>query len=225
MSQATSKQQISREEICATYAQGKEAVIALVEALLEKIGQLEARVESLENQRKKDSRNSSKPPASDGFGKRTRSLRQKSGRNSGGQADHPGSTLAWSESIDEVVVHRVVECEACGVSLRDAAVLDWDLGQVDDLPRLRLIVREHQAEVKCCAGCGVLNRATFPADVNSVVQYGCGIKGLMVYLMEGQLLPSVRVCELLKDVLGCELSEGTLYNTRQRCYEQLSRTR
>ena len=43
----------------------------------------------------------------------------------------------------------------------------------------------------------------------------------MVYLMSGQFLPSKRVCELLLDVLGCELSEGTLYNTRQRCYEQL----
>ncbi len=221
MSQAPPKQRISREEICATYAQGEEAVIALVEALLEKIGQLEARIELLENQRKKDSRNSSKPPSSDGFGKRTKSLRQKSERNTGGQLDHPGSTLAWSESVDEVVGHRVVECEACGVSLSDAGVLHWDSRQVHDLPPLQLIVTEHQAEVKCCPGCGVLNRAAFPADVNSVVQYGSGIKGLMVYLMEGQLLPSERVCELLKDVLGCELSEGTLYNARQRCYEQL----
>lgn len=221
MSQAPPKQRISREEICATYAQGEEPVIALVEALLEKIGQLEARVESLENQRKKDSRNSSKPPSSDGFGKRTKSLRQKSERNSGGQLDHPGSTLAWSESVDEVVVHRVVECEACGVSLSDAGVLHWDSRQVHDLPPLQLIVTEHQVEVKCCPGCGVLNRAAFPADVNSVVQYGCGIKGLMVYLMEGQFLPSQGVCELLKDLLGCELSEGTLYNARQRCYEQL----
>lgn len=148
-------------------------------------------------------------------------LRQKSEAKSGGQPDHPGSTLAWSESVDEAVVHQVVECEACGVSLRDAALLHWDLRQVHDLPPIRLVVKEHQAEVKCCPGCGVLKRAAFPSDVNSVVQYGCGIKGLMVYLMEGQFLPSVRVCELLKDVLGCELSEGTLYNTRQRCYEQL----
>lgn len=71
MSQAPPKQQISREEICATYAQGEEAVIALVEALLEKLAQVEARIELLENQRKKDSRNSNKSPASDGFGKRT----------------------------------------------------------------------------------------------------------------------------------------------------------
>ena len=126
-------------------SRGKKLSEALVSALLEKIGQLEARVESLENQRKKDSRNSSKPPSSDGFCKRTRSLRQKSERNSGGQLDHPGSTLAWSESVDEVVVHRVVECEACGVSLSDAGVLHWDSRQVHDLPPIQLVVKEHQA--------------------------------------------------------------------------------
>ena len=34
----------------------------------------------------------------------------------------------------------------------------------------------------------------------------------MVYLMEGQLLPSERVQELLEEVIGCKISEGTLYN-------------
>lgn len=222
MSQPAPKQQISRrEEMRAIYAQGEEAVIGLIEGLLEKIGQLEDRVELLENQRKKDSRNSSLPPSSDGFGKRTKSLRSKSERSSGGQKEHPGSTLEWSEAIDEVVVHRVVQCEGCGASLADVAVSNWNLRQVHDLPPLELIISEHQAEEKCCPCCGVFNRAIFPPDVNSVVQYGCGIKGLMVYLMEGQLLPSQRVCELLQEVWGCEVSEGTLYNARQRCFEQL----
>ncbi len=217
MSQSNPKPQISREGIRAVYAQGEEAVIALVEGLLERIGQLEARIELLENQRKKDSRNSSKPPSSDGFGRRTQSLRPKSERKSGGQKDHPGSTLEWSEKVDEQVVHQVLQCEGCGASLADTAVLNWNLRQVHDLPPLRLVVREHQAEEKCCSCCGMLNRAAFPSDVNSVVQYGCGIKGLMVYLMEGQLLPTERLCELLSEVLGCEVSEGTLYNARQRC--------
>ena len=47
------------------------AVIALVEGLVTKILQLESRLEMLENQLHKDSCNSSKPPSSDGFGKRT----------------------------------------------------------------------------------------------------------------------------------------------------------
>jgi transposase len=104
VNQPAPKKQISREEIRALYAQGEAIVIELVKGLLERIGQLEARIEGLENQHQKDSRNSSKPPFSDGFGKRTQSLRPKSERKSGGQKDHPGSTLEWREAVDEVVV-------------------------------------------------------------------------------------------------------------------------
>jgi transposase len=45
----------------------------------------------------------------------------------------------------------------------------------------------------------------------------------MVYLMAYQLLPSARVQELLSEVLGCSLSEGTLYKVRQECFELLAR--
>lgn len=221
MSQPNPSKPISREEIRAIYAQGEDAVVALVEGLLKRIGQLETRLEALENQRKKDSRNSSKPPAGDGFAKRTKSLRQKGERSSGGQSGHQGSTLEWSEQVDEVVVHPVLQCQSCGGELNDVAVESWVLRQVQDLPPLRLVVSEHQAEEKRCPCCGVLNQATFPTDVNSVVQYGGGIKGLIVYLMAGQLLPSRRVCDLLREVVGCELSEGTLYNAYAQCDEQL----
>ena len=221
MKEPTPKQTISREEIRAIYREGEDAVIALVEGLLRKIVQLEARLEVLENQAKKDSRNSSKPPSSDGFSRRTRSLRGKSERQSGGQIGHEGNTLEWREEVDKIIVHPVESCEGCGVSLSTSEVLSWDLRQVHDLPPLVLEVIEHQAEVKWCDRCGLINRGKFPADVSNVVQYGSGIKGLMVYLMEGQLLPSDRVCEVLSEVFDCELSEGTLYNTRIHCYEQL----
>jgi transposase len=68
---------------------------------------------------------------------------------------------------------------------------------------MRLQVIEHQVEVKCCPQCQTLNHGVFPADVNSAVQYGAGIKGLMVYLSEYQLLPSERICQLLSDVFDC----------------------
>jgi transposase len=104
MKERAPKQTISREEIRAIYREGEDAVIALVEGLLNKIVQLEARLEVLENQFKKDSRNSSKPPSSDGFGKRTKSLRSKSERQSGGQIGHEGSTLEWREEVDKIIV-------------------------------------------------------------------------------------------------------------------------
>ncbi len=165
---------ISREEIRAVYAQGEEAVIALVEGLLERIEQLEARVEALENQLSKNSRNSSKPPSGDGFGKRTRSLRTKSERSSGGQAEHPGTTLEWSDEVDWVVEHRVEQCQGCGASLVAEPVERIVVRQVHDLPALQLEVSEHQAQVKTCPVCGLENQGQFPAEVGHPVQYGAG---------------------------------------------------
>ena len=46
----------------------------------------------------------------------------------------------------------------------------------------------------------------------------------MVYLLDLQLLPSARVRELLADVYGIEVSEGTLYNVRSRCFDALEET-
>jgi transposase len=222
LKQAPQKLTISKDEIRACYAQGEEAVIVLVESLVARINALEARIEVLENQKSKDSKNSSKPPSGDGFAKRTKSLRTKSGRKSGGQKDHPGSTLEWCEEVDEVFIHPVVDCKSCGRSLEFVEVLNLRCSQVQELPPIKLMVHEHQAEEKCCPNCGVLNQGKLPAFVNSLVQYGPGLKGLMVYLMEGQLLPSERARELLQEVIGCEISEATLYNTRLRCYEELA---
>lgn len=213
---------ISRNEIRAVYAQGEDAVIALVEGLLERIAVLEARVEALENQISKNSRNSSKAPSSDGFKPKTKSQRCKSERSSGGQPGHPGSTLEWSEEVHHVEQHRVAACCVCGQSLNEVAVAAWDLRQVQDIAPIQLRVIEHQAEVKCCPQCQTLNRGEFPSHVNSGVQYGASLKGLMVYLLDYQLLPSARVAELLSDVMGCELSEATLYKSRESCFAELA---
>jgi transposase len=74
-------QLISPEEIRALYARGEEAVVELVTGLVEHIAKLETRLTELEGIVKKNSSNSSKPPSGDGFGKKTKSLRIKSQKN------------------------------------------------------------------------------------------------------------------------------------------------
>jgi transposase len=191
----------------------------MVEGLLERIEQLEAWVEALENQLGKNSRNSSKPPSGDGFGKRTQSLRQKSERPSGGQTDHAGTTLEWSGEVDWVVEHGVEQCQGCGASLVDEPVERIVARQVHDLPALGMEVSAHQAQVKGCPVCGLENQGQFPPVVSHLLQYGAVLKRVMVYLMEGQLLPSGRTVELLDEVFRAKVSEGTLYNTRAKCFK------
>ena len=87
-------------------------MLGLIEGLLHQLSEhqkalnvLQSRIEALENQKAKDSHNSSKPPSGDGFGKRTKSLRSKSERPSGGQVGHSGTTLEWSKEADFIEVH------------------------------------------------------------------------------------------------------------------------
>lgn len=222
MSQPKRDLQLSEGEIRAIYAEGEEAVVSLVTELLERLNRLEAEVKELKGRLSKDSRNSSKPPSGDGFGKRPRSLRRPSDRPSGGQAGHPGQTLEWSHEPDRVERHRVGECSGCGASLATVPVEDILTRQVFDLPPIAWVVTEHQVEVKGCPQCGQVNQGSFPPEANTVVQYGPRLKGMMVYLMEGQLLPSNRVCEVLRDLVGVSVSEGTLYNARAQCFESLA---
>jgi transposase len=221
LSQSARKPIMSRAEIRAVYARGEEAVIELVEGLLQRIEALETRLEAVEGRLSKNSKNSSKPPSGDGFDKRTKSLRDKSGKQSGGQPDHPGHTLEWSDEVDEIIEHRLEQCAGCGGSLATTVTQQVFARQVHDIPEINLRVLEHRVEVKCCEACGLKNESQFPETVSNVVQYGPRLKGVMVYLMEGQLLPSARTVEVLKDVLGVEVSGGTLYNARAQCSEEL----
>src|SRR5207302_2366329 len=135
---------LTRDEILAVYAAGPEAVVALVEQLQAQLLALTERVVALEARLAKDSHNSHQPPASDGLARKTRSLRQKSGKKSGGQPGHPGSTLRWSEHPDRIVTHAPTCCQQCGAALSEGTASGSERRQVVDLPPLRLDVTEHQ---------------------------------------------------------------------------------
>lgn len=221
MSKAKQQIKLSDDEIRAVYAEGEDAVVSLVRQLLDRLDALESRLETLEGRTKKTSRNSHKPPSGDGLGKRTKSLRTKSDKSSGGQPGHPGHTLEWSETVDWIDTHDVKTCIRCGGSLSDLPVEQWLARQVFDIPAIELMVTEHRVAVKCCGTCGHQNQGDFPKEARTVVQYGSRLKAMMVYLMEGQLLPSERTCEVVRDLLGVKVSEGTLYTSRTHCYNQL----
>ena len=90
----------------------------LIAGLYEQVTQLNARVKELEARLNMNSRNSSKPPSNDGPGKpKPKSRRGKSGKKSGGQHGHTGSTLERVAEPDHVIEHSLDLCAGCGAGL------------------------------------------------------------------------------------------------------------
>src|SRR5260370_34131188 len=69
-------------------------------ALNEQVKALEAQLHELQARLAKDSHNSSKPPSGDGLGRKTKSLRRRSGKKAGGQLGHRGETLRLAATPD-----------------------------------------------------------------------------------------------------------------------------
>lgn len=193
-------------------------LIDIIHRQAAQIEQLNVRVSELEKRLAKNSHNSHKSPSSDGLKKkrRTKSERQVSGKPSGGQIGHTGHHLALSSAPDQIIYHAVTDCAGCGYDLADTAVQRMQRRQVFDIPPLALEVTEHQLEQKQCPCCGVKNKAVAPEHVTATVQYGHRVQALLVYLHHGQLLPYQRTMDVMRDVFGHTMSQGTLANLIQR---------
>src|SRR5258707_10207204 len=189
----------------------------MLEEVLRRLGEVEGQLAE-------DSHTSSKPPSSDGPGRKRVSLRKRSEKTLGGQAGHPGYTLVAVETPDEVVRHRPVVCQHCQHPLDEVAGRVKDRRQVYDLPEMRLRVWEHQGEEVACPACGQQSVGCFPGEVTAPVQYGPNVQALAGYLHQGQLVPIARTCEVLEGVCGCHLSQGTLLRWVQEASGWLAAT-
>jgi transposase len=199
----------------------KETLIAIILAMQEEMAALTVRIQEMEDQIAKNSRNSGKPPGSDGLKKKPVNLREKGKRGIGGQPGHEGHTLERVANPDRIEQHRIETCPHCAADLRAVEPLGVEKRQVFDVPAPRLEVTEHQADVKQCPCCGEQVKGSFPEGVTQPVQYGPRLKAQAVYLTVYQLLPLARACELLEAVYGHAPSEACLLDAQQELAEQV----
>lgn len=187
-----------------------EELAALVAAQAAEIERLKARVAELEARLGLNSRNSSKPPSSDGLAKPApKSLRGKSGRKPGGQPGHTGRALAQVTDPDEVVVHTPACCRGCGRDLDRAVPAGVERRQVFDIPPVTVRVVEHRLVARRCR-CGVVTRPDQPAGVAAPVQYGPRVLAVIVYLYMGQFLSKSRTAQAITELFGVPVSPGTV---------------
>ena len=217
-----------RQQLLKLAKRGLGVLIQLVLDLEAQLRALRRQVQQLKDQLAQTSRNSGKPPSSDGLAKPPRpapsSLRKKTGRKPGGQKGHPGRTLQPVPKADQTLVHALKDCPCghCrGVSLQNQPVIGYVHRQVFEVPRQPLVVTEHQAQIKRCPVSGLEVTAAFPEGVTAPAQYGPRFRGQMIYLNTQHFIPFTRLTLLCEDLYGQPLSEGTVVNAEARVFVHL----
>jgi len=194
-----------------------EVLRGLVLSLTSKISELEARLT-------KNSKNSNKPPSSDGFKRDTiKNNRIPSGRKSGGQPGHEGITRELTPTPDTVIeLKPLFEC-GCGGSIV-VQTDNYTVRQVSDIQPVKVLTVEYRAQEGVCEQCGKVHKASFPEGVVGTTSYGHNIQAIVTYLTTYQLVPLKRATELVEDLFGISISQGTILSSEKEAYVKLEPT-
>ena len=207
------------EEIHTAFETGEAAVIDLFHDVVEQMSELARQLakqgealQALQARLSKNSRNSSKPPSSDGYGKakRPQSLRKSGDKPSGGQPGHEGHTLQAVAHPDHTKTHVTDICAHCQASLSDTEAMGYEERQVFDIPALRIEVTAHRAEVKTCPECGRQSKGEFPAGVTQAVQYGTAVQSWAAYFTNQHHISVERTAQIFEDLVHQPVSEATV---------------
>ena len=133
-------------------------LLLIIEHQQKQIDELKSRVVELEARLNQNSRNSSRPPSSDGL-KRKVGI-PKEPKVKGGQRDHQGKNLSKVDNPDHTV-RLVTPLCSCGLVLdpKDGIILKTH--QVFDLPQPKLEVTEYQVIQQVCS-CGCIHQGQVP---------------------------------------------------------------
>lgn len=161
----------------------------------------------------KNSGNSSVPPSkekmSDEIKRRTKSLREKSGKRPGGQPGHEGNTRLKVDAPNEIETHQPNFCKECG---RDLSGIDGHVDFEEECIGFKTVpvTTRHRYISKTCT-CGCCNKLDVPKRKNPVY-FSDDVRALSVYLNVVMCMPYNRIKSFLSDVMHIDLSEGSIRN-------------
>lgn len=177
---------------------------AMISALRSEVAELRRRLGM-------DSTNSSKPPSSDGLGRKQRSSPSGSSGKRGKPRGAPGATKMLVDDPDQTVVCRPSACGRCAHDLGGAQQYAVQRRQVFEAPAPpKPHVTEYQVQSLICPDCDTVSAGQAPEGVNGRVQFGPGAKARMVYLRGAQFLPFARLTHALGALCGLAVAPGTV---------------
>ncbi len=146
-------------------------------------------------------------------------MRPKSGKKTGGQPGHKGSTLKMTSSPDQIKKLIPAFCNCCGSDLNEVEGYLKSRRQVIELPVTMPITIEYQEYEKKCS-CGHFQKGGYPSHVTNHVQYGSRVESIISYFSVYQYVPFKRMVTMFDQVFNLPISQGTVANILQRMGEK-----
>ena len=205
-----------------------QAYIRALEARLESLESLEARVHPLQEQVRtleerlnQNSRNSSRPPSSDPP-QAQRPKRPRSGRRRGAQPGHRGQTrtLLPVEDVHQVVPIKPDQCAGCHAPLTGDDPTPFR-HQVIEIPPIEPVVTEYQWHQLVCLACGETTRAPWPKGVPSGT-YGPRVHATVALCRGSYRLSKRTTVQAIGDLFGVPMSVGTISQSEKTTTEVLA---
>ena len=181
----------------------------------EQLAKLNERLIDLEERLNQTSKNSSKPPSTDGFGQgvndKKKCQKSRKGRRSA-KSPRQARKLKPSEVCDQVLEVKPSVCQECGARLIGHDHYPHRHQEIE-LPPIEPVVIEYRLHQLSCDVCGEMTRAPLPSGV-SASGYGERVSAL-VALLSGPYRQSYRqVCCFMDTVFGVRLSRGSVGRLR-----------
>jgi transposase len=223
---------MDRSEAEAIYDAGRERCVEVVLGLAGSVMRLEERVAGLEEQLRRDSRNSSSPPSQDPprtraerraeARKRAKAWSKREGekREQGGQPGHRGAgrKLLPEDQVDEIVDHYPDACGGCGREFGEderRPTNRFGRHQVSELPPIVVIFTEHRTHHARCPRCGKRTAARLPDGVGDS-PFGTDLQAAVVTMTARNRVSRRDMSELAWELFGVGLSVGAVDAICQR---------
>lgn len=192
----------------------------------------------MEEQSRRDSRNSSSPPSQDPpkiRAERRREARERAKawarregekRKPGGQPGHKGSGRKQlpEDQLDEIVDHFPDCCGGCGREFTEEERQPggrFGRHQVAELPPIGVILVEHRTHRVSCRRCGTKTTGELPAGIGGCA-FGPSLQAALVTLTARNRISRRGMIELASDLFGVSVSTGAVDAICQRASDALA---